>query len=112
MQPISGYGVAKILDSRNPNFKEGELVWGITGWEEYSIINATESLFKLHDTDVSLSYYTGLLGKLLSNTVIVFEIGEILFMPNSLRTNLIMLIYILFIHLSGYGWHDCLCWFS
>jgi len=60
--PINGYGVAKILDSRNPNFKEGDLVWGRTGWEEYSIINATESLFKIPDTDVPLSYYTGLLG--------------------------------------------------
>ncbi|XP_015870941.1 2-alkenal reductase (NADP(+)-dependent)-like [Ziziphus jujuba] len=60
--PISGYGVAKVLDSGDPNFKEGDLVWGITGWEEYSIINATQALFKIRHTDVPLSYYTGLLG--------------------------------------------------
>lgn len=65
LQPIGGYGVSKVLDSGHPNFKKGDLVWGLTGWEEYSLITATESLFKIHDTDVPLSYYTGILGKLM-----------------------------------------------
>ncbi|XP_019174857.1 PREDICTED: 2-alkenal reductase (NADP(+)-dependent)-like [Ipomoea nil] len=61
--PIAGYGVAKVVDSDNPNFKKGDLVWGITGWEEYSIITSTQlGLFKIEHTDVPLSYYTGLLG--------------------------------------------------
>ncbi|KAK3028966.1 hypothetical protein RJ639_039993, partial [Escallonia herrerae] len=60
--PVVGYGVAKVLDSGDPNFKEGDLVWGMTGWEEYSLITATETLFKIQHTDVPLSYYTGLLG--------------------------------------------------
>ncbi|KAM0000187.1 putative oxidoreductase [Helianthus debilis subsp. tardiflorus] len=60
--PITGYGVAKVLDSRHSKFKKGDLVWGMTGWEEYSIINVPETLFKIQDTDVPLSYYTGLLG--------------------------------------------------
>ena len=64
MQPIAGYGVAKVLDSGHPNFKKGDLVWGLTGWEEYSLITTTERLFQIHHTDVPLSYYTGLLGKL------------------------------------------------
>lgn len=72
MQAIIGYGVAKVLDSRDPNFKEGDFVWGITGWEEYSIMSATQRLFKIHHTDVPLSYYTGLLGMLLSNTINLF----------------------------------------
>eukprot|EP00261_Vitis_vinifera_P034310 XP_019075553.1 PREDICTED: 2-alkenal reductase (NADP(+)-dependent) isoform X2 [Vitis vinifera] len=59
--PIVGYGVAKVLDSGHPDFKKDDLVWGFTGWEEYSLITATESLFKIHHTDVPLSYYTGLL---------------------------------------------------
>lgn len=62
MQPIVGFGVAKILDSGNPNFKKDDLVWGFTGWEEYSLITDTESLIKIEHTDVPLSYYTGLLG--------------------------------------------------
>ncbi|KAK9947283.1 hypothetical protein M0R45_002914 [Rubus argutus] len=60
--PIIGYGVARVLESGNPKFNPGDLVWGFTGWEEYSVITATESLFKIHHTDVPLSYYTGLLG--------------------------------------------------
>ncbi|RVW74706.1 2-alkenal reductase (NADP(+)-dependent) [Vitis vinifera] len=39
---ISGYGVAKVLDSGHPNFSKGDLVWGFTGWEEYTLITAPE----------------------------------------------------------------------
>ncbi|CAJ2633792.1 unnamed protein product [Trifolium pratense] len=59
--PIVGYGVCKVLDSKHPDFKKGDLVWGVTKWEEYSIIK-TDSLIKIEHTDVPLSYYTGLLG--------------------------------------------------
>ncbi|XP_028946019.1 2-alkenal reductase (NADP(+)-dependent)-like isoform X3 [Malus domestica] len=60
--PLNGFGVAKILESGHPEFKEGDLVWGTTGWEDYSIITEPEQLFKIHHTDVPLSNYTGLLG--------------------------------------------------
>ncbi|XP_047954751.1 2-alkenal reductase (NADP(+)-dependent)-like [Salvia hispanica] len=60
--PISGFGVSKVLDSSHPNFKTGELVWGITGWEEYSLIKDADTLFKVPDRDLPLSYYTGILG--------------------------------------------------
>ncbi|XP_062076668.1 2-alkenal reductase (NADP(+)-dependent)-like [Humulus lupulus] len=60
--PLVGYGVAKVLASGHPEFKEGDLVWGITTWEEYSLITNAENLFKINDTDVPLSYYTGILG--------------------------------------------------
>ncbi|XP_071689550.1 2-alkenal reductase (NADP(+)-dependent)-like [Rutidosis leptorrhynchoides] len=60
--PIVGYGVAKVLDSGHSKFKSGDLVWGITGWEEYSVITNPETLFKIQHTDVPLSYYTGILG--------------------------------------------------
>ncbi|CAI8586997.1 unnamed protein product [Vicia faba] len=60
--PVVGYGVCKVLDSKHPNFKKGDLVWGFTKWEEYSIITKTDSFIKIEHTDVPLSYYTGLLG--------------------------------------------------
>ncbi|KAK9288825.1 hypothetical protein L1049_017290 [Liquidambar formosana] len=60
--PMVGYGVAKVLDSGHPEFKKGDLLWGIVGWEEYSLITATETLIKIQQTDVPLSYYTGILG--------------------------------------------------
>nr|GMD27771.1 2-alkenal reductase (NADP(+)-dependent) [Ipomoea batatas] len=58
---LEGLGVARILQSGHPDFKEGDLVWGLTGWEEYSVIS-TATLFKIQHTDVPLSYYTGILG--------------------------------------------------
>ncbi|KAJ1395900.1 Polyketide synthase, enoylreductase domain [Sesbania bispinosa] len=60
--PINGFGVAKVVDSGHPNFSAGDLVWGTTGWEEYSFIQNPEKLFKIHHTDVPLSHYTGILG--------------------------------------------------
>ncbi|KAL1806244.1 hypothetical protein DCAR_0832021 [Daucus carota subsp. sativus] len=63
-QPIVGLGVAKVLDSGDEKFKKGDLIWGLTGWEEYSLITNAHAhgLFKIEHTDVPLSYYTGLLG--------------------------------------------------
>ncbi|KAM4113589.1 hypothetical protein ACJW30_04G007100 [Castanea mollissima] len=60
--PLTGFGVARVLDSGHPNFKKGDLIWGTTGWEEYSVITEVEGLFKIQHTDVPLSYYTGILG--------------------------------------------------
>jgi len=64
LQVIIGYGVAKVVDSGHPDFQTGDLVWGITGWEEYSLIPDPKGLIKIKYTDVPLSYYTGILGKL------------------------------------------------
>ncbi|KAD3640793.1 hypothetical protein E3N88_30016 [Mikania micrantha] len=60
--PIIGYGVSRILDSSHPDFKKGELIWGLINWEEYSLIKDTSSFMKIQHTDVPLSYYTGILG--------------------------------------------------
>eukprot|EP00268_Persea_americana_P064843 TRINITY_DN857_c0_g1_i8.p1 TRINITY_DN857_c0_g1~~TRINITY_DN857_c0_g1_i8.p1 ORF type:complete len:349 (-),score=70.70 TRINITY_DN857_c0_g1_i8:392-1438(-) len=59
---IIGYGVGKVVDSGHPDFKAGDLVWGLTGWEEFSLISMPQQLIKIKDTDVPLSYYTGILG--------------------------------------------------
>ncbi|KAM7464853.1 hypothetical protein LguiB_012415 [Lonicera macranthoides] len=61
---LRSFGVGKVIESGYPKFKEGDLVWGRTGWEEYSLIveQQTEDMFIIHHTDVPLSYYTGILG--------------------------------------------------
>ncbi|OIT34980.1 2-alkenal reductase (nadp(+)-dependent) [Nicotiana attenuata] len=63
---ISGYGVAKVFKSTNPNFREGDYVWGVTGWEEYTLIKDDPQFLRkinrFDDTVLKLSYYTGLLG--------------------------------------------------
>lgn len=61
-EPLSGYGVSKVLDSTHPNYKKDDLVWGLTSWEEYSLIQSPQHLIKILDTNVPLSYYTGILG--------------------------------------------------
>ncbi|KAL6626532.1 hypothetical protein ACP70R_030258 [Stipagrostis hirtigluma subsp. patula] len=63
---ITGYGVARVLDSSHPGLAPGDLVWGITGWEDYSVVTppATKFLAKISHRGggVPLSYYTGVLG--------------------------------------------------
>ncbi|XP_044466658.1 2-alkenal reductase (NADP(+)-dependent)-like [Mangifera indica] len=59
--PLEGFGVAKVLDSGHPNYKKGDLVWGMIKWEEYSLIKNPQ-FFKIHHADVPLSHYTGILG--------------------------------------------------
>lgn len=59
---MASYGVGRVLDSGHPDFKKGDLVWGTTGWEEFSLITEPETLFKIQHADVPLSYYLGVLG--------------------------------------------------
>ncbi|CAA0829592.1 Zinc-binding dehydrogenase family protein [Striga hermonthica] len=59
---VQGFGVSKVLDSDNPNFKPGDIVSGFTGWEEYSLIHEAPQLRKVEPNDLPLSYYIGLLG--------------------------------------------------
>ncbi|KAL1293387.1 2-alkenal reductase (NADP(+)-dependent)-like [Arachis hypogaea] len=60
--PLTGYGVAKVLESGHPDYKKGDLVWGFTKWEEHSLVPSSQILFKIEHTDVPLSYYIGILG--------------------------------------------------
>ena len=61
MQPLKGYGVSQVLESGRPDYKKGDLVWGITKWEEYSLIPLAQIRFKIEHINVPLSYYTGIL---------------------------------------------------
>ncbi|KAL6343255.1 hypothetical protein AAG906_022171 [Vitis piasezkii] len=54
------YLSSRVLDSGDPNFRESDLIWGTTGWEEYSLITTSSIRFKIQHTDVPLSYYTGI----------------------------------------------------
>ncbi|KAJ9552853.1 hypothetical protein OSB04_016898 [Centaurea solstitialis] len=60
---IEGYGVAKVVDSDCPDLKSGDIVSGLTNWEEYSLIQNTGQLKKIEQVDgIPLSYHLGLLG--------------------------------------------------
>lgn len=55
--------MGKVIDSTHPGFNAGDLVWwGMSGWEEYTLVTQPESLFKIKHTELPLSYYTGVLG--------------------------------------------------
>ncbi|KAM3197356.1 hypothetical protein ACQJBY_072799 [Aegilops geniculata] len=62
---ITGYGVSEVVRSSRPGLAAGDLVWGMTGWDDYSVIKPpfTAMLTKIQPDDgVPLSYYTGILG--------------------------------------------------
>ena len=59
--------MSEVLDSDNPNLRPGDLVSGLTGWEEYSLIYKTEQLRKIEPDDIPFSYYVGLLGRSISD---------------------------------------------
>jgi NADPH-dependent curcumin reductase CurA len=51
-----------VVDSTHPGFGAGDIVSGMTGWEDYSLIENPEQLNKIQQSDIPLSYHLGLLG--------------------------------------------------
>ena len=81
--------MAKVVESGHPEYKKGDLIWGFTKWEEYSLVSPTQTLVKIQHTDVPLSYYTGILGmcinKFLLTLIPCLKLQKILdfFLPES-----------------------------
>ncbi|KAF8725402.1 hypothetical protein HU200_019921 [Digitaria exilis] len=61
-ETLVNFGVCKVIASGHSDYKVGDLVWGVTGWEEYTLVTEPESFFKIHHPELPLSYYTGVLG--------------------------------------------------
>lgn len=59
LQPLSGYGIGKVISSSDPEFVEGDLVAGTMNWEEYSL---GYRLQKIETTELPLSYWLSALG--------------------------------------------------
>ncbi|KAE8778647.1 putative NADP-dependent oxidoreductase P1 [Hordeum vulgare] len=59
---IPTFGVCKVVESGHPDYKAGDMVWGMTACEEYTLITNPESLFKINHPELPLSYYAGVLG--------------------------------------------------
>ncbi|XP_011093991.1 (+)-pulegone reductase-like [Sesamum indicum] len=59
-QAIEAIGVGRVVDSRHPDFKAGDVVWGLLSWGEYCVVKAGVFLQKLDTTfGFPLSYYAG-----------------------------------------------------
>ena len=59
-----GGTVGEVIESRHPKFAVGDLVVGMGGWQQYSVVNAGEpgALRKVDTTHVPLSHYLGAVG--------------------------------------------------
>ncbi len=73
---LSGGVVGRVAASRNPDFREGDWVNGLLGWESYSLTGG-QGLYKLPHLDVPRSYWLGILGTPgMTAYVGLFEIGR------------------------------------
>jgi NADPH-dependent curcumin reductase len=63
-QVMQGGTVGEVVESRAPAFKPGDKVIGMGGWQEYSVVDASQpgALRKVDTTNVPLSYYLGAVG--------------------------------------------------
>jgi NADPH-dependent curcumin reductase CurA len=63
-QVMIGGTVGEVVESRHPKFAAGDKVVGMGGWQEYSVIDASQpgAVRKVDTTHVPLSHYLGAVG--------------------------------------------------
>ena len=63
-QTMIGGTVGEVVESQHPKFAVGDQVVGMGGWQEYSVVDATQlgALRKVDTTHVPLSAYLGAVG--------------------------------------------------
>jgi NADPH-dependent curcumin reductase CurA len=63
-QVMQGGTVGEIIESKHPKFAVGDKVVGFGGWQEYSVVDASQPgmLRKVDTTHVPLSHYLGAVG--------------------------------------------------
>jgi NADPH-dependent curcumin reductase CurA len=59
---MRAFAVGRIKESRHPEFRVGELVTGMFGWQDYAAVDAKEIQRKITDTDLPISTSLGILG--------------------------------------------------
>jgi NADPH-dependent curcumin reductase CurA len=59
---IRGAGVAEILESNCPQYEPGQLVFGLTGWQDYAIADEAERFFQPLPAGVAPTIALGLFG--------------------------------------------------
>jgi NADPH-dependent curcumin reductase CurA len=63
-QVMVGGTVGEVVESRSPKYKPGDMVQGMGGWQQYSVVDANQpgALRKLDTSLVPLSQYLGAVG--------------------------------------------------
>lgn len=77
---MRGRGVGKVIESKHPDFKIGDIVQGKFGWQEYVISTASahDMMYPVADTGYSPSLSLGLLGMTgFTSYVGLFTIGAL-----------------------------------
>lgn len=61
---MQGGTVGEVVESKHPKLQPGDKVVGMGGWQEYSVVDATQpgALRKVDTTHVPLSHYLGAVG--------------------------------------------------
>jgi NADPH-dependent curcumin reductase CurA len=60
---MRGLGLGRVLASNHPGYREGQLVQGLTGWQEWVVASDATPLLPVSEVqDVSPSAYLGVLG--------------------------------------------------
>jgi len=63
-QVMGGGTAGEVVESKNPKFAVGDKVVGMGGWQQYSVVDASQpgALRKVDTTQVPLSHYLGAVG--------------------------------------------------
>lgn len=63
-QTMQGGTVGEVVESKHPKYAAGDKVVGFGGWQEYSVVDASQpgALKKVDTTHVPLSHYLGAVG--------------------------------------------------
>ena len=59
---MRAFSAGTIVASRHPNYREGDTVMGMLGWQEYSISDGSTVTRKVKEKDLPLSLSLGILG--------------------------------------------------
>lgn len=76
--PVVGGVIGKIVESDNPDFPEGEIVYAVGTWSDYSLLGSSFVFRKIpKDTDIPLPIFISLLGGMGTSALIALrEIGR------------------------------------
>lgn len=59
---MRSFAVGRIMESRHPDYRIGEIVSGMFGWQDYAVVDATAIGRKVTEKDLPISTSLGILG--------------------------------------------------
>ncbi|MEK9724263.1 MAG: NADP-dependent oxidoreductase [Rhodospirillaceae bacterium] len=61
-ETMRAFSVGEVIESRHPDFKQGEVVSGLFGWQRYAVSDGANVMTRLGDLDQPASRALGVLG--------------------------------------------------